>query len=268
MTDDNHGPTTEAAVPLSLDRPYGAGSDNRGPVVSCGRTHGPALLDLEDVAEHLRAMGVRYRLGEDGLWAGKVCLDVYGEVSTDGKVRGLNATNLGRGVQDFVELLQRIGAIPKEPPKPAARKGSGKRGCLSPFGRPVSRRLKGTRASEAVDRMCAFLDEHELSYEQLSPGRFLICRRIYYNPPSGRIRLKGSRTHPVKGFDALTKLLAEEANNPKLGHLYPPSLRQDELGVLVTDDPLERAWAGSMAARALAMAARSRPARGAVAQEG
>lgn len=212
---------------------------------------------------------MRCRQGEDGLWAGKLCLHAHGEVSVDGRVRGLDPAHLGHGVESFIELLRRIGLVSQEPERPASSKGDGKRGRpwrLLP--RPPPRRLKGRRAELAIERMHAFLEENELGYQQLGPGRFLICGRVYYNPPSGRVRLKGSTTHPVKGLDALTKILVEEANNPKRGHLYPPSLRQDDLGVLVTDDPLERAWAGSMAARALAMAARSRPARGAVAQEG
>ncbi len=212
---------------------------------------------------------VRCRQGEDGLWAGKLCLHAHGEVFVDGRVRGLDSAHLGQGVESFIEALRRVGMIPRNPKQFASGNEGRKRGypwCLLHQGPPS--RLKGKRAAVAVDRMCTFLEEHELSYEQLGSGRFLICRRVYYNPPSGRIRLKGSRTHSVKGLDALTKILVEEANNPKLSHLYPQSLRQDDLGVLVTDDPLERTWAGSLAARALAMVARSRPARGAVTQKG
>jgi hypothetical protein len=268
MTDNNHRPTTEA-VPLPHAQPYQADcGDSRHAEAYSGKRD-PVLLDLEDVATRLRALGVRCRQGEDGLWVGKLCLHAHGEVSVDGRVRGLDPAHLGQGVEGFIEALQRIGMISRGPKQSAAGNEGRKRGY--PWCRLHHRpspRLKGKRAAVAVDRMCAFLDEHELSYEQLGPGRFLICRQVYYNPPSGRIRLKGSRTHPVKGFDALTKVLVEEANNPKLGHLYPQSLRQDDLAVLVTDDPLEKTWAGSIAARALAMAARSRPARGAVAQKG
>lgn len=138
----------------------------------------PALLGLEHMADRLRVMGVKCRLEEDGLWAGKVCLDAWGEMSTNGKVRGVGVTNLGRGVWDFVELLQRTVAIPKESPRPAARSGSAKRGFVIPFGRPVSRRLKRKRADRAIERMHAFLEEHEISYMQLSAGRFFIRGRI------------------------------------------------------------------------------------------
>lgn len=268
MTGDNCGRTAEA-VPLPHAQSHHADcTDSRYPAAG-SEERGPVLLDLEDVATRLRAMGVRCRQGEDGLWAGKLCLHAHGEVSVDGRVRGLDPAHLGQGVEGFIEALRRVGMILREPKQSVSGNGGRKRG--GPWRllhhRPPPR-LKGKRAAVAVDRMCAFLDEHQLSYEQLGPGRFLVCRRVYYNPPSGRIRLKGHHTHAVKGFAALVRILAEEANNPKLGHLYSQSLRQDDLGVLVTDDPLERTWAGSMAARALAMAARSRPARGAVAQKG
>ncbi len=267
MTDDSRRATAEVAA--TRDEPHHTERDNSRPGEACGEVPDLARLDLEDVADRLRVMGVRCRLGEDGLWAGKLCLHAHGEVSVDGRVRGLDPAHLGQRVEGFIEALRRIGLVPQGPERLALSKGDGKRGPpwrLLP--RLPPRRLKGRRAERAIQRMHAFLEENELGYEQLGPGRFLICRRVYYNPPSGRIRLKGSRMHPVKGLDALTKVLVEEANNPKLGHLYPQSLRQDGLGVLVTDDPLERMWAGSMAARALAMATRSRPARGAVAQKG
>jgi hypothetical protein len=263
MTDDNHGRTAEA-VPLPHTQSHHADcTDSRYPKTG-SEEEGPIFLDLENAAAHLRALGVRCRQGEDGLWAGKLCLHAHGGLSVDGRMRGLDPSRLGQGVESLIGLLRRTGMVPSEPAQP----GTSNRGRKRVLHHRPLPRLRGKRAVAAVNRIWAFLNENALSYEQLGPWRFLICRRIYYNPPSGRIRLKGSRTYPVKGLDALTKVLVEEANNPKLGHLYPQSLRQDGLGVLVTDDPLERMWAGSIAARALALAVRSRPARGAVAQTG
>ncbi len=73
MTDDNHGPTTEAVL-LPHAQPHHADrSDSRHAEAYSGERDS-VLLDLEDVAARLRAMGVRCRNGEDGLWASKLCL--------------------------------------------------------------------------------------------------------------------------------------------------------------------------------------------------
>ena len=57
MTDNNHGPTTEAAVPLPHAQPHHAGcSDSRHTEADSGEWN-PVPLDLEDVAARLLAMG-------------------------------------------------------------------------------------------------------------------------------------------------------------------------------------------------------------------
>ncbi len=230
----------------------------------------PVPRDLEAVAGGLRALGVRCRLGEGGLWAGKLCLRECGTVSIDGRVRGLDPTCFGRGVAGFVAALRQVRLIPEQPQQPASGTRDRARRCSwRRLPRATPRRLKGRRAERAIERMRAFLDEHDLSYEQLGPGRFLICGRVSYNPASGRVRRKGGRTHAVKGLAALANVLAAEASDPKWHHLYPPLLRQGDPGVPIAateDEPLERVWAGTLAARAGAIAAGLRPARGAVAQ--
>jgi hypothetical protein len=262
MTDPNH----RAADLLSPARPCCIACDASGPTEVHGGVRDPVSLDLEDAAGHLRAMGVRCRLGEDGLWAGKLCLHPCGAVSVDGRVRGLKPARLGRGMAGFVEALRQVRLIPEQPGSRLQSKQRDHPWCRLP--RVAAQRLKGRRAEQAIERMHAFLAMHALGYEQLGPGRFLICGRVYFNPPSGRVRLKGCRTHPVKGLVALAKVLAAAASTPELGHLDPPSsLWRIDPGVLTWDEPVERAWAGSLAARALAIAGRSRPARGMVAQE-
>ena len=262
MTDANH----RAADLSSPAPPHSVACSDNGFAEAHSGARGPTPLDLEDTVDHLRAMGVRCRLGEDGLWAGKLCLHPCGAVSIDGRVRGLDPARLGRGVAGFVEALRRVGLIPEQPVSGPQSKQRDRPWCRLP--RVAAQRLKGRRAEKAIERMHAFLAMHALGYEQLGPGRFLICERVYFNPPSGRVRLKGSRTHPVKGLVALAKVLAAAASTPELGHLDPPSPRWIDPGVLTWDEPVERAWAGSLAARALAIAGRSRPARGAVTQRG
>jgi hypothetical protein len=71
MADDNHRPATEA-VPLPHAQPHHAVCSDSRHAEGHGGKREPVRLNLEDVAAHLRAMGVRCRQGEDGLWAGKM----------------------------------------------------------------------------------------------------------------------------------------------------------------------------------------------------
>src|SRR3954453_7037396 len=88
------------------------------------------------------------------------------------------------------------------------------------------------------------LDERGLQHEQLGAGRFLVEGRVFYNPTSGRIRVKGRKTHPVKGLMALAHL---QERGPPGGGMIGNSLPL----MAALRDRLELMWATSVAARAM-----------------
>ena len=108
-----------------------------------------------------------------------------------------------------------------------------------------------------MNRFLEFLLDNGLRAERLSTGTFLVRPgRVKYNAHSGRIKVKGRKTHPVRGLAALAHILVREARDPEVGHLYPPALRTLDVASLVAglDDPLERRWAMSIARQAMAFA--------------
>ncbi len=144
-----------------------------GQLRSAAKPVTPSLSTWRRLAGRVRATGVKCRVAEDGLWAGKLCLCACGEVSLNGRVRGLDLAHLGRGVESFVTALRQVRLIPEAPKQPASGTRDRKRGCSwRRLPRAAPRRLKGRRAERAIDRMHAFLAEHDLSCEQLGPGRY------------------------------------------------------------------------------------------------
>ncbi|MFL5349643.1 MAG: hypothetical protein ACJ8AT_33015 [Hyalangium sp.] len=205
----------------------------------------PVRVDLPKLARELQASGLRCRLTEDGLWAAKVGLSEHGEISLDGRVGGLSPAELGQGVEAFKDVLRRTGMLREgvalSNSRPAAKPAVWKRGP-----RPPSSRLQGRRAEQATERFRMLLDERGLQHEQLGAGRFCVEARVFYNPPSGRIKVKGRKTYPIKGLIALAHLLAQEVSDPG-GGMVGNSLAL--MAALL--DPLERMWATSVAARAM-----------------
>lgn len=212
-------------------------------------------IDLAKLARELQSEGWRSRLSDDGLCVRKACLKEWGEISLDGRVRGLHPNQLGVGVEAFRAVLPRLYAVEDKrrssKPRPEAKKRAQSGG--SSWRRPP--RLQGPRGKQATERFLLLLAACGLRAEQLKAATFLIARDVQYNTHSGRILVKGERTFSVQGLVALAYVLSQRARDPKTSHLYPPSLLTltvNSPAVLAAlEDPLERRWATSIAAKAM-----------------